>query len=137
MKLLTEPELLAVLPAEAGDARAALCRFDDVLPSDLRDPGVCLRAYLEDVIQGSTVFVNGEKAHVLFHHRTFDGGLYIDLAQTIRPSGGVAEIFAGVERLAQNLGAKYVLFATVRRGLCATAQRLGYTVQSVNLLKGL
>jgi len=136
VKLLTPHELIETLPADDATVRSALALFDEILPCDLRDPGVCLAAYKDGHVQATTVNVDGSPAHLLLHHLTYDRGLYIDVAKGLREGGRAADIFAGVDQIASARGAKYILFATVRRGLVRLAQEHGYSPCSINLLKG-
>lgn len=74
-------------------------------------------------------------AFLFSYHVTTDGGLWVDLAHTIKPGVSPGHLFAGVEEQAAILGAPYISFSTQRRGMVRLASQYGYAPESVSMTK--
>lgn len=137
MKCLGPAELFSFLPPDDGRLDLICRAFDEVLPFEFRRPGEVLRAVKEGFLEQSDVAVNGAHAMTLLHHCTIDGGLAVDVAQTVRREGNCLTLFAAADEIARQKQCRYVTFHTARRGMVRLAMRCGYRPDYVGMVKGI
>jgi len=136
VKPLTPKQLIELLPAGTLDLRPALKAFDDFAPLEFRSPGFLREAISEGWTTPQLVNVSGVPAYLLTYHLSTDGGLWIDVAQTLDADAPYAALIAGVDLLAQKHRAKYTRFLTKRRGIATVMQEHGFFPESVMMTKG-
>ncbi len=135
--MLSQNELIQLLPPDPALVDAPLRAFEALLPTEFRAPGFLKRAITEGWTIPVQVTLADGPAFLLAYHRTWDSGLWIDCAKALRPHAPSLALWQGLETLAKLGGAPYVRFATPRRGLVRYAQEVGFKVESVMLGKGI
>ena len=136
MKPITPSEAVAVLPAEKSVCDAALLRFEDLISTQFWSQGDCKRMIDEGWIQTATVCVSEVPAYLLGYHFTDDGGLWIDIAQSL--PGGTGDgrhLNQAIDMIAMKERRRYVRFYTARHGLVEFQRANGYEVEAVLLTK--
>lgn len=132
MKPMTPTQLVELLPADPATADAALRQFEALTPLGFREPGQMRRLVEEGFTIPTVIAVRDVPSYLLTYHLTPDGGLFIDVAQTLKGSEATfADWAVGVNQLAAREGSRYIRFTTKRRGLAAISQPYGFTPISV------
>jgi hypothetical protein len=134
---LTANQCIQILPAELSEATRYMDAFEVACPVLFREPGRLKRALAEGWMRISTVLVDGRPAWLLGWQLTDDAGLWVHIAQTAAAGVPFSTLDGALDALADKVGARYIRFATHRRGLARRAQSLGYTPEAVILTKGI
>lgn len=135
MKLLAPNEMVSLLPAEIAEATADLLRFESLTPTIARAPGDVVAAVQSGSIKAVTVSVNAVPAYLLGFHLSRDGGLWIDIAQTLDSTATFAALNEAIHHLARTHQARYTRLTTARRGLVRVCQAFGFTPEAVLLTR--
>lgn len=136
MKFLCENELVELLPATPEASAEPLRAFEQVTPTDFRDPGFLKRAIDEGWTNPAFVCVADVPVYFLTYRLTDDGGLWIDILQSMNRGGTLAQVNAAVEHLAREKNRRYIRMTTKRRGLLVESARFGFKPEAVLLVKG-
>jgi hypothetical protein len=133
MKLISPDQLIELLPAEPGDIATAQARLDSSVV--FRNQDRMREAVAEGWVHGEIITINGQKAYFVCWNKTFDGGLWLNVAQTLGTHANSPELFHGCEMLAHRERCSYVRFTTSRRALVRVAQSYGYKPDAVLMTK--
>jgi len=136
MKLLTPAQLIELLPVEPDLEDFALSRFEMLTPTEWRQPGFCRAAVAAGWTQPLQVNVNGKPAYVLTYRVTSDGGLWIDICQSLASGVAYEALAKAVDQLARKMQRRYIRFTTARRGIVKSAVAYGYQPEAVMMGKG-
>jgi hypothetical protein len=134
---LSAEKLVECLPASLPDAIKHLAGFETACPISFASPGYVRRAILEGETTVNVLAVDGTPAFLLGWRITADGGLWVDLCQSLHTGHDFAHVIKGAEMIARNHAARYIRFATHRAGLARRCQSFGYVPESLVLTKGL
>lgn len=134
MKRLSERQLIELMIGEQPSTES-LRAFESVLSTEFLQPGHFARMINEGHLQSARVHFNGAAAFDLAYHLTDDGGLWIDLVQTLHSGAPTSALFESVDLLAKHHAVRYIRFTTPRRGLVELAKNAGYRAESVMVCK--
>jgi hypothetical protein len=134
---LTGNQMVDLLPANLADSVPHLDAFETACPIPYTTQGYVRRAVAEGETTLTTISVDGVPAWKLGWRRTNDGGVWIDLCQSIAPGCDFRHAVKAAEHLARQCGAHYLRFATHRAGMARLTRGLGYTPEAVVLSKDL
>ena len=139
MKPASEKQLVDLLTDDGGALSDVLQKFERVIcvSNKFWRPGNCKRLMLEGFIRPAVVSVDQVPAYLLGFHKSDDGGLWIDIAQTLDQGGRYPDLIAGIEKLARLEGCNHVRFFTSRRGVAERTRQAGFQVEAVLLTKAL
>lgn len=138
MRVLTQDELIELLPATPAQVETCLAAFELAAPILCREPGYVKLLAAEGWIQTNVVAVDSEPAYLIGWHVTPDRGFWFDVVVSVNgrqiPYNQVAAI---VEKLAKEKHCRYVRWVTLRRGIAKWARDIGYQAEAVILTKKL
>lgn len=134
MKLLSQSQLLAYLPATEAETAQAIADFDAIAPTLFHKPGSLKRMVSEGFVEPLTVTVDGEAVLVLFVSFSPDSGLWIHAAQAIKTTS-LQVTFTAAEFIQRDKRLSYTRFMTVRRGMVETALQRGFKIDGLILSK--
>lgn len=137
MKTISANECVELLPASAEVVAAGLVRFEDLISTRFWKRGDCKRMIDEGWITAKVIAINDTPAYLLGYHFTDDGGMWIDLLQSLVPKADGAAANVAIDMIAAQAGRRYIRFYTARRGLVQFQQRFGYLPEAVLLTKAL
>lgn len=135
MKPLVPTDLVELLPADPDFTAATLLRFEDLTPTLARTPGDVLRWVQAGGSTPAIVSVNNVPAYLLCYRVTSDGGLFVDIAQTLDSTATLTALDAALRQLERKHQVKYTRFLTKRAGLAKIGQELGFTPEAVLLTR--
>lgn len=132
---LSPDNLIALLPADTETLPEILRVFEDTVPTEFASPGFLVEAVREGWTKPVTISVNNVPAYLVTFHLSPDGGLWIDVVQSLSPvSHGV--LAGGIEQLAKANGCRYARCATRKRGVVRIAEKMGFRADAVIMTKG-
>jgi len=137
MKAIGPTELIELLPASTEDISTLEARLTLAAPTSFRRQDRIREAIAVGWTTPETISINGVVAYVVCWNKTFDGGLWINVAQAITGKGDHSALFLGCEMIAHREHCDYVRFSTSRRGLVRRAQLKGYVPDAVLMTKEL
>ena len=137
MKALTKTELIELCPPDGATLAGALSRFETAAPVLCREHGYCRELIAEGWSKPVQINCAGRPVFLICYRQTFDGGFWVDIAQTLNGGAPTAVMFETVEKLARQSGARYMRFATMRRGLVKLACQFGFEPEAVLCVKQL
>ena len=135
MKPLTPKDLIELIPPEPATVDAALRKFEFTAPALCREPGYCRELFDEGFITPAQINWGDSPAFFLGWRLTTDRGLWVDVAQTLSGGAPIEVLVNGVFAIADQKGARYVRFLTMRRGLVKVAQQHGFRAEAVLMVK--
>ena len=134
MKLISQKQLIELLPAKEP-TDDLLRAFESFTPMEFRQPGHCARMVRNGLTQPLTVSFDSIPAFLITYHITDDGGLWLDIAQTLRSGAPTAALVDALDLLAKQTCSRYVRFSTKRRGLVKLGNLNGYKAEGVIMCK--
>lgn len=134
MKLMSQQQLIAYLPATTEQAEQAIAAFEAINPTLFKNPGKLNHMLAEGWIEAITITLDEKPVLVLFVSYSPDGGLWIHAAQAIQTTQ-LAVVFKAVEVVKAGKQLRYIRFLTVRKGIVETALQLGYSIDGLILSK--
>ena len=114
---------------------AALRKFEFTAPALCREPGYCRELITEGFMEPAQINWRNEPAFFFGWRLTTDRGLWLDVAQTLSGGAPIEVLVHGVLTLADQKGARYIRFLTMRRGLVKVAQQHGFRAEAVVMVK--
>jgi hypothetical protein len=135
MKPLAANDLISMLPAEPDFTERTLLRFESLTPTVAREPGEIVRWIQSGGSKPVVVSVNNVPAYLLCYRVTGDGGLFVDIAQTLDSSASISALNEAVGQLETQHAVRYTRFLTKRAGLAKIAETLGFTPEAILLTR--
>jgi hypothetical protein len=133
-KLLTEQQMIALLPAPETDVMALREQMRCVCPGGIEDWVV--QGWKGGEQRVVVVTVDGRKMAAVWWWRAQNGNLIVNAAGSLVKGENVTEaIVRGIEMKAREIGAGEIIFSTARIGLIKQTQRLGFAVTGVSMCK--
>lgn len=78
---------------------------------------------------------NGQACYVIYWYRSITGGLNLTCAVSVDRKNDIEILVRGAEMLARQQEAKFICFHTRRLGLVKQAEKFGYCLSNVELVK--
>lgn len=135
MRTLTENEVIKVLPVEDELLGDALVQFECSAPVLCRKPGYIKTLIAEGWMKTAQINFNNRPVYVIGWHLTTDGGLWVDIVQSLCSGISMEILYSGIEHLARAQNAVYVRWITMRKGLVRFVRSKGYVAEAVLLTK--
>jgi len=137
MKKLSEDEMIGLLDVETAEAVAMAAQFDALAPISCKNESSLSQLVTDGVYSVQQITYNLRPAFLVWYSVSSDGCLWVHAAQTYQCIGASSSVcFAGIQKLKERHGAKYVRWMTIRGGLARDARAHGYKVEGVVLHHG-